>query len=105
MRLLKSFESIDSDGVIIVRQERSNDGKNMTHTDALRAALTGPILRRSLVVALVVGTALNAINQGDAILAGAMPVLWKAALTYSVPFLVASYGAYSALTAKGPGNG
>ena len=29
-------------------------------------------------------------------LGGEFPVLWKVALTYAVPFLVASYGSYAA---------
>ena len=57
-------------------------------------------VRRSLTVALVVGTALNLINQGDAIASGHLPVLWKLALTYFVPFAVASYGSYAALRAS-----
>lgn len=63
----------------------------------LRAVFTPPILWRSLLVALVVGTALNLINQGDALLSGHGIVPWKIALTYCVPFLVASFGSYSAL--------
>ena len=48
-------------------------------------------------VALVVGTALNAINQGPEMLSGKWPIIWKVMLTYAVPFLVASYGSYAAL--------
>ena len=47
-------------------------------------------------VAAVVGTVLNAINQGDVILAGGEPNWLKIALTYCVPFCVATYGAYCA---------
>lgn len=47
-------------------------------------------------VAFVVGTALNLINQGPEMLSGEWPVLWKLGLTYVVPFLVASYGSYAA---------
>jgi hypothetical protein len=48
---------------------------------------------RSLAVALVVGTVLNLINQGDAIL-GAGSVNWlKIALTYLVPYAVCTHGA------------
>lgn len=47
-------------------------------------------------VGLVVGTILVLINQGDRIFAGEMPVLWKAALTYLVPYGVATYGAVTA---------
>lgn len=58
--------------------------------------------RRSLAVALVVGTVLNAINQGDALLAGE-PLRWgKIALTYAVPYLVATYGAVAALRGSRP---
>jgi hypothetical protein len=64
--------------------------------EALKRTLTGPALRRSIVVALLVGTALNVINQGPEMLSGEWPVLWKLALTYVVPFLVASYGSYAA---------
>ena len=47
-------------------------------------------------VALVVGTALNAINQGPEIVSGHWPIWWKLVLTYFVPFAVASYGSYAA---------
>jgi hypothetical protein len=67
----------------------------MQARDAVKLTLTGSSLRRSIVVALVVGTALN-LNQGPEMLAGAGPVIWKLALTYVVPFLVASYGSYAA---------
>ena len=66
---------------------------------ALRQCVDGSVLRRSLIVSLIVGTILVAINQGDAILAGEMPVIWKLVLTYIVPFCVATYGAYSACVA------
>ena len=68
----------------------------MQARDALKLTLTGSSLRRSIVVAVVVGTALNLINQGPEMLAGNWPVIWKLALTYVVPFLVASYGSYAA---------
>jgi hypothetical protein len=54
------------------------------------------IPQRALVVALIVGTTLNLINQGEAIFGGA-PVNWgKLAMTYTVPFLVSAHGALSA---------
>ena len=65
-------------------------------TKCLRCALRHrPMLRRSLIASAVVGTALTALNQGDAILAGqvAGALAWKIPLTYCVPFLVATYGA------------
>jgi hypothetical protein len=69
--------------------------------DAIRRTFAPAAVRRSLRVALIVGTALNLINQGDALLAGT-PVLWKLALTYFVPFAVASYGSYAVLRDSDP---
>ncbi len=66
-------------------------------SEALKRVFSRPIVGRSLIVALVVGTILNAINQGPEIWAGEDVVLWKLLMTYCVPFLVASFGAYSAL--------
>lgn len=51
---------------------------------------------RAAIVAVVVGTALNMINQGDAILGGGSVVIWKAALTYVIPFIVSTHGALTA---------
>ena len=51
--------------------------------------------RRSLAAAVVVGTILNLINQGDALFAD-KPVNWtKLMLTYVVPYCVTTYGAVS----------
>jgi hypothetical protein len=47
------------------------------------------------VVALVVGTILNLINQGDALFGEAHLNLAKLILTYAVPYFVATYGAVS----------
>ncbi len=57
------------------------------------------LLLRAIKVALVVGTCLTVINQGDALLAGASaPELWwKIPLTYCVPFVVSLYSALSAM--------
>ena len=54
-----------------------------------------PMLRRSIKVAIVVGTVLTLLNQGDTIFSGAWPnaLYWKIPLTYCVPFLVATFGA------------
>ena len=54
------------------------------------------IVRRSLILAAIVGTILNVINQGDALFAGAHLVAWKIVLTYCVPYCVATYGAVTA---------
>ncbi len=65
--------------------------------DALRRTFSPPIVTRSLMVAVVVGTALNLINQGPELWRGEPLVVWKLVMTFCVPFLVASYGALSAL--------
>lgn len=69
----------------------------MLPLEAARRVFSPPIVTRSLLVALVVGTVLNLINQGDRLLAGLALDWGKIALTFCVPFLVASYGSYSAL--------
>ncbi|MEM1052329.1 MAG: nitrate/nitrite transporter NrtS [Pseudomonadota bacterium] len=71
----------------------------MINRSALRQCINAPVLKRSFAVSIVVGTILCAINQGDVILAGGTPVLWKVVLTYIVPFCVATYGAYTACLA------
>ncbi|MBI3433587.1 MAG: nitrate/nitrite transporter NrtS [Proteobacteria bacterium] len=58
-------------------------------------ALSDGVPRRSFFVALVVGTILNVINQGDALF-GAAAINWiKIVLTYLVPYAVCTYGAVS----------
>lgn len=59
----------------------------------IRYAFADGVPRRSLAVAAVVGTILNAINQGDALASGRSVVCTKVLLTYVVPYLVATYGA------------
>ncbi len=71
--------------------------------DALRRTFALPSVRRSLAVAALVGTLLNAINQGPEVLAGHWPIWSKLILTYFVPFAVASYGSYAAFRSLGPG--
>ena len=53
-----------------------------------------PHLRRTIVIALIVGTILFAINQLDVVLRGdATAAVWiKAAVTYLVPFSVSNAG-------------
>jgi hypothetical protein len=59
-------------------------------------ATTDGVPRRAFCVTVVVGTLLNAINQGSAML-GEGHLNWvKLGLTYIVPYCVATYGAVSA---------
>ena len=69
--------------------------------ESFARALTGAYLRRSFVVALVVGTVLNVINQWEAYF-GDAPFAWvRLLLTYCVPFCVATYGTFSAFRGEG----
>ena len=58
------------------------------------------IAKRSLLTAVLVGTILNLINQGDSLIGGGSVDLLKCALTYAVPYCVATYGAVSALRSR-----
>jgi len=72
----------------------------MSETSKLRriclCALSNGIPQRSSSVALVVGTILNIINQGDALVGNASFNWLKIILTYLVPYGVYTYGAVSA---------
>ena len=61
--------------------------------DIAALAFSGGVPRYSLIASIVVGTILNLINQGDALLAGGGIDLVKCGLTYVVPYCVATYGA------------
>jgi hypothetical protein len=56
--------------------------------------------RKAFLTALVVGTVLTTINQGDLILAGEWPPAWKVLLTYCVPFCVTTWGAITGKQAR-----
>lgn len=66
----------------------------------METALERETVVRSLKVALVVGTALNLINQGDALVSTEQVNIFKCLLTYAVPYCVATYGAVSAVKAS-----
>ena len=60
--------------------------------------IDAPLVRRSAQLAIVVGSILVALNQGDQLLAGTYAFAttwWKLPLTYLVPFCVSTYGALS----------
>jgi hypothetical protein len=60
--------------------------------------IDAPLVRRSARVAVVVGSILVALNQGDQLLAGSFDFAmtwWKLPLTYLVPYCVSTYGALS----------
>jgi len=74
----------------------------MNAATPLKLVFSGPVLRHSLLVALIVGTVLNLINQGDRMFVDGSVDVVKAALTFIVPFCVSSYGAYSAARSFAP---
>jgi len=70
-------------------------GWRATAAAIFRAATEHGVPARSLRLAVVVGTVLNLINQGDALAAGAGLNWFKIGLTYVMPYLVSTYGAVS----------
>jgi hypothetical protein len=60
---------------------------------AWRLATSDGIPLRSFKVAVVVGTALNLINQGDALFDEAKINWLKLMLTFAMPYAVSTYGA------------
>jgi hypothetical protein len=74
------------------------DAPRTSNDDLVRAAfrivLEPQHLRRTLTIALVVGTVLTAINQADVIARGdaTATTLVKAVLNYVVPFIVSNLG-------------
>ena len=54
-----------------------------------------PTVQRSLLISLIVGTLLTAINQSTLIVQGDLParLAWQVPLTYVVPYCVATIGA------------
>ena len=73
--------------------------------EAVAVVVYGPHLRRTVTIALVVGTVLFCINQLDVVLRGdATALVWvKGAITYLVPFGVSNAGVLVASRAEDPG--
>jgi hypothetical protein len=67
--------------------------------DLWRSARRPAIVRRCLRIALVVGTLLSAVNQGDALVAGRLSVatVLRVLANYLIPFVVCNLGAMSSL--------
>lgn len=59
-------------------------------------ATTGGVPKRSLIIAIIVGSILTLINQYDAFFGPVAFNTIKAGLTYCVPYLVSTYGAVTA---------
>jgi len=74
--------------------QRKNVPPWSTPIDGCRLILRGVTFRTCARVALVVGTILSVVNQGEVILDGdATPMTWaRVAVNYLIPFLVSSIG-------------
>jgi hypothetical protein len=68
----------------------------------LTVAMEASVRRRALKVAFIVGSILAAINHGDVVLSGsATATVWvKIALTFLVPYCVATYASVQAIRQK-----
>ncbi len=68
-------------------------------TSWFKIAFRKDVVIRGLKVGGIVGTILVAINQGDLLLSGTLPLeaLWKIPLTYCVPYCVSAYASVSAI--------
>ena len=67
-----------------------------TVSRCLRCAIMNrPTVERSLLISLIVGTVVTAINQGTLIVQGDLStnLAWQVPLTYLVPYFVATIGA------------
>ncbi|MBA4263747.1 MAG: hypothetical protein C0453_01575 [Comamonadaceae bacterium] len=69
----------------------------------IKATSSKHIVVNALRVSAVVGTVLNLINQGEALLAGSAPFWPHVVLNYLVPYLVASYSAAKNELGRKPG--
>ena len=70
--------------------------------DWLETATSGPVVRRALFYAVVVGAVLITINHGDAILRGELDRvrLLKMTLTVFVPYTVSTLSSVQAMRSK-----
>lgn len=70
--------------------------------DLWRSACRAPVFRRCGVVALVVGTLLSLLNQGDLIVAGRLDrtAVFRIVGNYVIPFIVSNLGAMTSLPSR-----
>ncbi len=73
------------------RDSKMIDSSNQITTNIWHFLLKSVTVMRGLKVAALVGTILLVINQGDVLISGEIPALWKIILTYFVPYCVSSY--------------
>ncbi len=73
----------------------TNENPKSYFSRVCRCCLSDGVPQRSLIVALIVGTILNLVNQGDALFGNGRVSVGKMLLTFAVPYCVATYGAVS----------
>ena len=68
----------------------------------LRVAADPTIVRRALATSMVVGTILTLMNRGNAVLTGQLGSgdIWPIAVTFGVPFAVATVSSVAATTRR-----
>ncbi|MDB3892157.1 nitrate/nitrite transporter NrtS [Alphaproteobacteria bacterium] len=77
-----------------------NSGPQNSGPGFFAIAISDGIPKRSFMTALVMGTVLNAVNYGDAMVAGdPLPAL-KMIVTYILPYFVSTWGAVGAKRAQ-----
>ena len=89
-------------GVVLQSSAYKVGPSETTASRCLRCTLLHwPMIRRSLIIGLVVGTLLTAINQGTYFVHGDLPasLAFQVPLTYLTPYCVATLGAV--LNARG----
>ena len=72
---------------------KTRESKVMRVLEIFVLAISDGTPKKAILTAVVVGTILLIINQGDLLIAGMMPPLYKVCLTYCVPYLVTTWGA------------
>jgi hypothetical protein len=72
-----------------------------TEPSAFEIASSPQVVRLALKTSLFIGSLLNLINQGDAIFGASSVDTLKLCLTYTVPYLVATYSATSITLQRG----
>jgi len=95
---MTASEAAEASMIVSVRddgQEETEERRMARLLMICRCCVSDGVPRRSFLAALIVGTILNLINQGDALLGGGQVNFAKLILTFTVPYFVATYGAVS----------
>jgi hypothetical protein len=93
--------------VVVAHAQHTEPEYAQAMTTWITLARRRDIVKRSLKVAVIVGTILIMINYGDRLVRGSIggPDLIKMMLTYCVPYCVSTYAAVSAILAARAADG